>query len=116
MYSTFPLSFLNAMGGSPLEIAVILVAILLLFGADSLPKTLRTLGKWSEQLRRISMDLQQELRDADEPFYQARKEWEKETRDLRVSSSPFKTPESTSVDPLPDSTDPTPEKESTDHA
>jgi Sec-independent protein translocase protein TatA len=78
-------SFLNAMGGSPLELAVVLVAILLLFGADALPSALRTLGRWTEQLRRISLDLQREIQDAEEPFRQAQRDWEEETRDLRVT-------------------------------
>jgi len=79
------LSFLQSFGGSPWELAVVLVAILLLFGAESLPKTLRTFGKWSEKLRRISQDLQREIQDVEEPFHTARKDWEEETRDQRVS-------------------------------
>lgn len=66
---------------------MVLVAILLLFGADALPKALRTFGRWSEQLRRISMDLQRELHDAGEPFRNARTEWEEEVRDLRVDTA-----------------------------
>lgn len=64
---------------------MVLVAILLLFGSESLPKTLRTFGKWSEKLRRISQDLQREIQEVEEPFYSARKDWEQETRDQRVS-------------------------------
>lgn len=87
MSTSFPLSFLQSFGGSPLEVAVVLVAILLLFGAESLPKTLRTFGKWSEKFRRISQDLQREIQDAEEPFHRARQSWEQETREQRVSLS-----------------------------
>jgi len=80
----FSISFLNALGGSPLEIAVILVAVLVLFGAKSLPGTLRTLGRWSEQLRQISREIQREISDAGEPFQQARLEWEESTREHTV--------------------------------
>jgi len=79
------LSVLQSYGGSPWEMAVVLVAILLLFGSESLPKTLRTFGKWSEKLRRISQDLQREIQDVEEPFYNARKDWEEEVKDQRVS-------------------------------
>lgn len=80
MYTLFPYAFLNALGGSPLEAAVVLLAVLILFGAKSLPKTLRTLGRWSEQLRQISKEIQREITDAGEPFRDARLEWEESTR------------------------------------
>jgi Sec-independent protein translocase protein TatA len=83
MSLSFSLSFLQALGGSSWEVGVVLIAILLLFGADSLPKTLRTIGKWSEKLRRISQDLQREIRDVEEPFHQARRDWDREIRDQR---------------------------------
>ena len=63
-----------------MEMAVVLLAVLILFGAKSLPQTLRTLGRWSEQLRQISKQIQREINDAGEPFHEARKEWEASTR------------------------------------
>jgi Sec-independent protein translocase protein TatA len=84
MYTNFPLSFLNTLGGSPMEMAVVIIAVLVLFGAKSLPQTLRTLGRWSEQLRQISRDIQREITDAGEPFQEARKEWEETNRPYRV--------------------------------
>lgn len=80
----FPICFLNALGGSPMEMAVVLLAVLILFGAKSLPGTLRTLGRWSEQLRQISKEIQREINDAGEPFHQARLEWEESTREHTV--------------------------------
>jgi Sec-independent protein translocase protein TatA len=67
--------------------AVVIVAVLVLFGAKSLPGTLRTLGRWSEQLKRISRELQQEISDAGEPLRDVRQEWEETTRSMRVNQS-----------------------------
>lgn len=67
-----------------MEVAVILLAVLVLFGAKSLPATLRTLGRWSEQLRQISREIQREINDAGEPFHEARKQWEESTREHTV--------------------------------
>lgn len=67
-----------------MEAAVVLLAILILFGAKSLPETLRTLGRWSEKLRQISNEIQREITDAGEPFHQARLEWEESTREHTV--------------------------------
>lgn len=66
---------------------MVLVAVLVLFGAKSLPGTLRTLGRWSEQLKRISQELQQEIADAGEPLQEARKEWEDSVKSIRVTQS-----------------------------
>lgn len=104
MYVIFSLSFLNALGGSPMEMAVVIIAVLLLFGAKSLPRTLRTLGRWTEQLRQISRDIQREINDAGEPFQQARKEWEETNRPYRVERSSIraeKTPETKASGPQP---------------
>jgi Sec-independent protein translocase protein TatA len=87
MYPLFHFAFLDAMGGSPLELAVVVVAVLVLFGAKSLPGTLRTLGRWSEQLRRISQELQREIMDASEPVNDLKQEWEETTASLRVEQS-----------------------------
>ncbi len=86
MYNPFHFAFVNAMG-SPMEMAVIVLAVLLMFGAKSLPGTLRTLGRWMEQLRQISRDVQREIIGAEKPFEEARKAWENEVKDLTVSSS-----------------------------
>lgn len=87
MSSHFPIALLDALGGSPLELVIVVVAILVLFGAKSLPGTLRTLGRWSEQLKRISRELQQEISDAGEPFQEARKEWDEAAESLRVNQT-----------------------------
>jgi len=81
----FHVAFLDTLGGSPLEMAVVVVAVLVLFGAKSLPSTLRTLGRWSEQLKRISRELQQEIADAGEPLHDARKEWQDAAQSLQVT-------------------------------
>ncbi|MCC5848708.1 MAG: twin-arginine translocase TatA/TatE family subunit [Verrucomicrobia bacterium] len=91
MYNPFSFAFVNAMG-SPLEMAVIILAVLLMFGAKSLPGTLRTLGRWMEQLRQISRDVQREIIGAEKPFEDARRAWENEVRDLTVSSSSRRPP------------------------
>ncbi len=90
-----------------MEMVVVLLAVLILFGAKSLPGTLRTLGRWSEQLRQISKEIQREINDAGEPFHQARLEWEESTREHTV--------ERKSVVPDPDQPETAPdEAEKTD--
>jgi len=83
----FPLSVLNALGGSPLEVAVIFLAILMLFGAKSLPGALRTLGRWSEQLRRVSRELQREIAEAGDPVREVRNEFDEASNALRVEQT-----------------------------
>lgn len=78
---------MNALGGSPLEMAVILVAVLMLFGANALPGALRTLGRWSEQLRRISRELQREIADAGEPVSDVKREWDEAVTSVRQEQS-----------------------------
>ena len=56
----FPIAFLNSMT-SPLEMGMVVVAILVLFGAKSLPGTLRTIGHWMEKLRLEQYDFDEEL-------------------------------------------------------
>lgn len=87
MYPHFPVAFLNSMGGSPMELAVVVVAVLVLFGAKSLPGTLRTLGRWSEQLRRISKELQREIIDAAEPLNEVKQEFDDTASSLRVEQT-----------------------------
>ncbi len=89
MYADLPLAMLSSMA-SPMEMAVVFVAILTLFGAKSLPQALRTLGKWTEQLRQISQDVKRQVLEAGEPLEKARKEWEKESREFTVSSGPVR--------------------------
>lgn len=108
MYSLFPIAVLNSMGGSPMEMAVVIVAVLVLFGAKSLPGTLRTLGRWSEQLRRISRELQREIIDAAEPLNDVKQEWKDTTASLRVeqTSSQF----APRPEPVEDAEEVSPEK------
>ncbi|WFB36070.1 twin-arginine translocase TatA/TatE family subunit [Kiritimatiellota bacterium B12222] len=94
MSTLFYFSYINSFGGSAMEMTVVILAVLILFGAKSLPATLRTLGRWSEQLRQISKEIQREINDAGEPFQQARLEWEESTREHTV--------ERTSIRPDPD--------------
>lgn len=86
MYNQFHTAFIGGWG-HPTEMLVVVFAFFLLFGAKSLPGTLRTLGKWMEQLRQISRDVQRELMEVEEPFREARRSWEKEVKDLTVGSS-----------------------------
>lgn len=85
-FPPFHAAFLNAFT-SPLELAVVFLAVLMLFGAKSLPEMLRTFGRWSEQLRRVSREVQRELMDIETPFRDASAQWEKEMKDFTVSSS-----------------------------
>lgn len=86
MYNQFYTAFVGGWG-HPTEILVVVFAVFLLFGAKSLPEILRTLGKWTEQLRQISREVQRELMEVEEPFREARKSWENEVKDLTVGSS-----------------------------
>jgi Sec-independent protein translocase protein TatA len=93
MYADLPAAFLNSMG-SPMEMAVVFIAILVLFGAKSLPQTLRTLGRVMEQMRQISQDVKRQVMEAGEPLEEAKKAWERESREFTVSSGPVRpTPE-----------------------
>ena len=80
----FPTAFLNSMT-SPFEIGVVLVAILVLFGAKSLPGTLRTLGRWMEQLRRLSDDFRGQLMDMDQEVKSEFLEWDRDVEGSPVS-------------------------------
>jgi Sec-independent protein translocase protein TatA len=84
MFSAFSPAFLNAVG-SPLELFVVLASVLMLFGSKSLPGALRTLGRWSAQLRRMSRDLQRELIETGEPLREARDLWDAEIREHTVA-------------------------------
>lgn len=86
MFPLFPTAFFGSFS-SPFELAIVFLAVLMLFGAKSLPELLRTLGRWSEQLRRISREVQRELMEVEQPFRDAQASWEKEVKEFTVSSS-----------------------------
>jgi Sec-independent protein translocase protein TatA len=100
MYADLPLASLSSMA-SPMEMAVVVVAILTLFGAKSLPQALRTLGRWTEQLRQITQDVKRQVMEAGEPLEKARKEWERESRDFTVSSGPVRPVAEPEAEPAP---------------
>jgi sec-independent protein translocase protein TatA len=56
-----------ALFGSPGEILLILVVVLLLFGAERLPAMARSLGKAMEEFRRAARDLTHDLTDSQHP-------------------------------------------------
>lgn len=86
MYQEFPSAFINTWG-SPMELLVVAFAVLMLFGAKSLPNALRTLGKWQYKFGRAWREIQRELTEIEEPFQQARKAWEEEMEEFTVSSA-----------------------------
>lgn len=51
------------MGGS--EILVILLAILLLFGADRIPEIARTLGKGLKEVKKVTTDIKKDFEKSD---------------------------------------------------
>ncbi len=59
-----PLAFLNLSPGVG-EILLILIAALLLFGADELPGVARSLGRFLHQIRHAADDFNDQLLDAD---------------------------------------------------
>lgn len=70
------LASLNAWS-SPLEMGVILLTFLLLFGAKQLPEMLRTIGRWMEQIRRLSDEFRSQLLEADHTLTRkVEEEWE----------------------------------------
>jgi len=85
MYQEFPTAFINAWG-SPMEMLVVAFAVLMLFGAKSLPNALRTLGKWQHKFSSAWREIQRELIEIEEPFQNARKAWEEEMQEFTVSS------------------------------
>ena len=52
-------------GPGPFELAIVLTAVLLLFGAKRLPEFARTLGRVMHELRRASQDFRDHLMDAE---------------------------------------------------
>ncbi len=85
MYNEFPFAFLNAWG-SPTEMLVVAFAVLMLFGAKSLPNGLRTLGKWQHKFSQAWREIQRELMEIEQPLNNARKAWEEEMQEFTVSS------------------------------
>ena len=67
------------------EIAIVAVAILVLFGAKALPNSLRTLGRWMEQLRRVSDEFRGQLMDAESQMKKGL-EWDRDVMGEPVSS------------------------------
>jgi Sec-independent protein translocase protein TatA len=86
MSHEFPFAFIQNWG-SPMELLVVAFAVLLLFGAKSLPDALRTLGKWQQKCSRAWREIQNELMEVEKPFDNARKAWEEEIQEFTVSSS-----------------------------
>lgn len=86
MYQEFTTAFIQAWG-SPLELLVIAFAILMLFGAKSLPGALRTLGRWQQKFSHAWREIQRELVELEQPIHSARKAWEEEMQEYTVSSS-----------------------------
>lgn len=62
-----PLALLHVSPGMG-EVLLVLLVILILFGADQLPGIARTLGKWLHQVRRTADEFHDQLLDADRPL------------------------------------------------
>lgn len=77
-------SLIGFLGTSPgsLEIFVLFVAVVLLFGARSLPGFARQFGRIMEELRRASWDFKRQMMDADHEIRQATAEVSKDLKDL----------------------------------
>lgn len=56
------LLFLNSISGG--EILVVLLIVLMFFGADSIPNIARTLGKTIRQVKDATQDIQRDITDA----------------------------------------------------
>ena len=61
----YGLAFFGAPSGG--EVLLIMMVILLLFGAKNLPKMARTLGKTMEEFRRAAREVSDEIVHADDP-------------------------------------------------
>ena len=75
------IGFLGTSPGS-LEIFVLFVAVVLLFGARSLPGFARQFGRIMEELRKASWDFKRQMMDADYEIRQASAEVGKDLKDL----------------------------------
>jgi Sec-independent protein translocase protein TatA len=77
-------SLIGFLGTSPgsLEIFVLFVAVVLLFGARSLPGFARQFGRIMEELRKASWDFKRQMMDADYEIRQATAEVSKDLKDL----------------------------------
>lgn len=54
--------FLNSISGG--EILVVLLIVLMLFGAESIPNIARTMGRTIRQIKDASQDIQRDIQDA----------------------------------------------------
>jgi sec-independent protein translocase protein TatA len=63
---TLPGNFIERMGISGQEIFIILIVVLILFGADKLPEIMRTMGKGMREVRKATDDIKKEFESSTE--------------------------------------------------
>ena len=85
-----PLALLHVSPGMG-EVLLVLLVILILFGADQLPGIARTLGQWLHQVRRTADEFHDQLLDAD-PSLASREDGQAGNRSKPAGNSREETP------------------------
>lgn len=83
------LLFLNISGG---ELIVVMLLVVMLFGADKIPEIARGIGKGIKQVRNAASDIQNEIKDSskDEELDKFKKRLEEEKKDIEEISGSIK--------------------------
>lgn len=83
------LLFLNISGG---ELLVVMLLVVMLFGADKIPEIARGIGKGIKQVRNAASDIQNEIKDSgkDEELDKFKKRLEEEKKDIEEISGSIK--------------------------
>jgi sec-independent protein translocase protein TatA len=94
--STFQLAFIQGIGGP--ELLIILVIILLLFGAKKLPELAKGLGKSMKEFKKAAQEVQEDFQEAMDSNEPAKKTPPPAKSDTAVASEPVKPDESKGTD------------------
>ena len=78
------LAFVNGLGIGPMEMGLIFVVFLMLFGAKKLPEVARQMGRLMEDLRRASTDFKRQLHEAGDPLKEIQREVNSEVSQISM--------------------------------
>lgn len=78
------LAFVNGLGIGPMEMGLIFIVFLMLFGAKKLPEVARQMGRLMEDLRRASTDFKRQLHEAGDPLKEIQREVNSEVSQISM--------------------------------
>jgi TatA/E family protein of Tat protein translocase len=78
------LAFVNGLGIGPMEMGLIFIVFLMLFGAKKLPDVARQMGRMMEDLRRASTDFKRQLHEAGDPLKEIQREVNSEVSQISM--------------------------------